>query len=605
MAVADAPLAAAAERSKKASRTTRPATDVSAFRQLLRLLGDRRLTVGILVFTAVLAGLAESAILTITAQTAAALVDGARVVSADVGSLHLKVSVGKLLLIGFGLATVRLALQGPLSVLPAKIAADVQQRFRDRLFDAFTRASWDVQSRDREGHLQELMTNQVANASQGALSAASLVGSGVALLVLLCAAFLLNVLAAVAVSTSAIALFVVLRPLNRLGARRSRELSQAQMTFANGVGEAARLAEETQVFGVAAAQRRRTDRLVVATRDLFYRTQMLGRLTPNLYQSAIYFLVVLGLTVLHATGSGHVASLGAVVLLLVRAGSYGQLAQGSYQFVRQSLPYVDRLNGAIGRYLDSARRTGPHRLATVRTIEFRDVAFRYDPDRPVLSDLRFVVAAGETIGIVGPSGAGKSTLVQLLLNLREPTAGTYLVNNVTAGSYVAQDWHATFAYVPQDPRLLHASVADNIRYFRDIDDASVERAAREALIHDDIVSWPHGYDAVIGPRADAVSGGQQQRICIARALAGRPSVLILDEPTSALDPQSEAYLQQSLSTLAGHTTLFVVAHRMSTLEICDRVMVIVGGRLEAFATQAALKRDSEYFRVASAHATRS
>ena len=112
------------------------------------------------------------------------------------------------------------------------------------------------------------------------------------------------------------------------------------------------------------------------------------------------------------------------------------------------------------------------------------------------------------------------------------------------------------------------------------------------------MSWG-GYDAVVGPRADAVSGGQQQRICLARALASRPSMLVLDEPTSALDPQSEALIAESLHTIRKDLTLFIVAHRMSTLEMCDRVMVIVGGRLVGFDTRGELRRSNEYFRHAS------
>jgi ABC-type multidrug transport system fused ATPase/permease subunit len=128
---------------------------------------------------------------------------------------------------------------------------------------------------------------------------------------------------------------------------------------------------------------------------------------------------------------------------------------------------------------------------------------------------------------------------------------------------------------------MHASVADNIAYLRDIHFEDVQWAARLARIEDDILSWPDGYDTLVGPRANAVSGGQAQRICLARALAGRPRLLVLDEPTSALDPTSERLIQASLDALKGTVTLVIIAHRMSTLDLCDRVMVIVDGRLDA------------------------
>ena len=132
--------------------------------------------------------------------------------------------------------------------------------------------------------------------------------------------------------------------------------------------------------------------------------------------------------------------------------------------------------------------------------------------------------------------------MQILLRLRDPAAGATWSTAATRRTSAREDWHRQVSYVPQEPRLLHATVAENIRFFRDIDDEEVERAARLARIHDDVMSWANGYDTVVGPRADAVSGGQQQRICLARALAARPEVLVLDEPTSALDPQSEALI---------------------------------------------------------------
>jgi ABC-type multidrug transport system fused ATPase/permease subunit len=240
----------------------------------------------------------------------------------------------------------------------------------------------------------------------------------------------------------------------------------------------------------------------------------------------------------------------------------------------------------------------------VQTLAYEHVSFAYRAERPVLSDISFEIARGEAVGVIGPSGAGKSTFVQILLQLRSPDAGRYLVNGEPAQDFDPDDWHRLVAYVPQEPRLVHASVTDNIRYFRNIDPDAVEHAARLAGIHDEIVGWSHGYETIIGPRADAVSGGQQQRICLARALAAQPEVLVLDEPTSALDPHSESLIGQSLTALRRDLTMFVVAHRMSTLDMCDRVMVILDGKLAAFDTAALLSESNPYYRSASTLAAR-
>jgi len=566
--------------------------------QLDLLVGDKRRLVGELASLSVLSGFSEGLFLAVVAQVAYKIVNG-KGGSSRAGLLHIGASVNTLLWIALGLALFRLALQWPISMLPAKIAADVQQRLRRRVFRAFSNASWDVQSRDREGQLQEIMTNQTSQATGGALQATSLVSSSLIFVVLMGFAIALSPTAAAVMFTIAIGLFAVMRPMRMLGAKRSRELSRAQVRYAGAIAEANRLAEESQVFGVTDAQYERMSGFVGTCRNLFFRAQVIAKAVPNVYQSLIFVLLVLGLMVLNSTGAHHGGRLLAIVLLLFRAAQNGQSIQGSYQALQQSLPFIDRLRRVEARYQASAPEPGTQPLPAVSTLAFEEVSFAYTPGRPVLTEVSFEVESGEAIGIVGPSGAGKSTLVQILLQLRKPLAGRYLVNGVDVHEYYREDWHRLVAYVPQEPRLLHASVADNIRFFRDVDDEAVERAARLARIHDEITSWSKGYDTVVGPRADAVSGGQQQRICLARALVARPQVLVLDEPTSALDPHSEALIQESLTALKHELTLFTIAHRMSTLDMCDRVMVILDGRLTAFDTRTALQEHNHYYRTAS------
>jgi ABC-type multidrug transport system fused ATPase/permease subunit len=564
------------------------------------LIGDRRRHVAALALCSIVSGLTEAGTLAIVAQVAATLVTGTDAVDVHVGGVEIHSTIGTLINVAFALTIVRIILQFPLSYLPASIAADVQARMRIRLFDGFTRASWSVQSRDREGQLQETMTSQVIQATGGALQTTMLINALFTFLVLMASALVLNPLAAVVVGTTSTLLFGLLRPLRKRGVRNARALSQAQIEYAGGIAEAIRVAEDTQVFGVVEPQRKRIEGFVWASRDLYFRTQLLGKLVANLYQSVIYLLMVGGIAGLYyIAGRGHAGSLGGVVLLLVRAGTAGQLVQGAYQGLAQSLPFIERTQNTAQRYADSAPATGDLPLTRVDALAFEDVSYSYKAGQPVLSDISFEVSSGEVIGIIGPSGAGKSTLVQLLLQLRMPDEGRYLVNGTSADRFDRDDWHRQVSYVPQQPRLLHASVAENIRYLRDLDDAAVERAARLARIHDDIVGWPSRYEAIVGPRADAVSGGQQQRICLARALAARPEVLVLDEPTSALDPHSETLIGESLTALKNELTLFIIAHRMSTLEICDRVMVIVDGRLVAFDTKALLQTQNTYYRHAS------
>jgi ATP-binding cassette, subfamily B, bacterial len=590
---------AGAQAAQAATDAKKP-SPVSMRSRLALLIGDKRGAVVALAGCSILSGLSEAATLALVAQIATQLANRSKHVHTHIGPFHVHTSVGALILVAFVLTLLRGGLQIPISLLPARIAADVQANMRRRLFEAFTRASWSVQSREREGQLQDVMTTQTMQATNGAIQTTQLITSLFNFLVLMASALVLNAIAAVVVAVATVTLFGLLRPLRARGVGNARGLSGAQVEYAGGIAESIRVAEDTQVFGAGEAQRKRISTLIDNSWGFFYRSQVLAKLVGNLYQSLIFVLLMLAIWGVYLIGGAHTASLGGVVLVLVRAGTSGQLVQGAYQGLSQSLPFIERSQETARRYLESAPNVGDEHLGRVGTVIFDHVSYAYNPGENVLEEISFEVSGGEVIGIIGPSGAGKSTLVQLLLQLRTPDSGRYLLNDIPADRIAREDWYRQVSYVPQEPRLLHATVAENIRFFRELDDDAVERAAKLARIHDDVISWSHGYETLVGPRADAVSGGQQQRICLARALAARPEVLVLDEPTSALDPHSEQLIGESLLALKSELTLFIIAHRMSTLEACDRVMVIVAGRLVAFDTKALLQSENEYYRHASA-----
>ena len=193
----------------------------------------------------------------------------------------------------------------------------------------------------------------------------------------------------------------------------------------------------------------------------------------------------------------------------------------------------------------------------------------------MLNNVDAVIDEYEMVGIVGPSGSGKSTLVQLLLGLRSPTSGAVFADGRDIRTLSRAEWARHVTFVPQQAHLIAGTVADNIRFFRDdVSDERIEHAARLASLHDDVMGWPEGYAREVGEQGGHLSGGQQQRLVIARALVEDPDVLILDEPTSALDVRSEYLVRQTLNGLREHMTVIVIAHRLSTLEICDRIMVV-------------------------------
>jgi ATP-binding cassette, subfamily B, bacterial len=211
-------------------------------------------------------------------------------------------------------------------------------------------------------------------------------------------------------------------------------------------------------------------------------------------------------------------------------------------------------------------------------VRWRRVGFRYRSDTPVLSDIDFAAPAGSTIAIVGPTGAGKSTLLGLLARFFDPTSGVVEVDGVDLREYLLKSLRSQIAMVLQPPLIFPLSVRDNIAYGRPgADDRQIEEAARLARIHDTITALPAGYETQLGEGGAALSEGEKQRVTIARALLRDSPILILDEPTSALDVETEALVMQGIERLMRGRTTFIIAHRLSTVRRCDRIVVLRDG----------------------------
>ncbi len=235
-------------------------------------------------------------------------------------------------------------------------------------------------------------------------------------------------------------------------------------------------------------------------------------------------------------------------------------------------------------------------------VTFEDVGFSYGPQEDLaLNRICLSVAPGETLALVGMSGGGKTSLVNLIPRLYDVTAGRVTVAGHDVRDLTIASLREHISIVTQEPILFNESVRDNIRYGRmDARDEEVEAAARDAFAHDFIKEFPRGYDTVIGELGSRLSGGEKQRICIARALIKNSPILILDEATSALDSQAEKVVQKALENLMKGRTSFVIAHRLSTIDYASRIVVLKNGSIAEQGTHDDLMaRKGAYYQLQS------
>ena len=370
---------------------------------------------------------------------------------------------------------------------------------------------------------------------------------------------------------------------NRLQ-RISLSLQEAIASLSARLQEAFLSVKTIKGFGQETQERGKIDTLLGGMTGIYIKHSVMNSLGVNVvsFINMAGPIVVLGWGVyLVAVGSMKLGELIAFYILLTYLyGPIHSLAQTGIQ-VKSLMASVDR----VFEYLDIppavSESVNPVALANPRgEIELRHVAFKHPDSGFGLSDFSLTIRAGEKIAIVGPSGSGKTTVLNLMMRFFDPDSGAVLLDGVDLKQLAFKTLRTSVALVDQDPLLFKGTVAGNLAYgVTGATHEQIVEAARAANIHDFITSLPQGYQSEVGERGVTVSGGEKQRLCLARAILVNPKVLLLDEATSALDSASEQLIQDSLERNLKDRTAVLVAHRLSTVRHVDRIIVLEAGRI--------------------------
>lgn len=472
--------------------------------------------------------------------------------------------------------------------LSTQVGQQIMHRLRTDVFAHLQRQSLAFFTRTRTGEVQSRITNDIGGMQTVVTSTATSIAANLTTVVATAVAMV-----ALSWQLSLISL-VVLPPaiwLTRrvaimrrsITAAQQRELADLNVVVEEGLSINGIQLARTMGTGPALVERftASSERLI----DLELRSQLAGRW--RMASTSVIFAAVPAVIYLAAgfpaTGAGM--TIGTLVAFTgLQSGLFRPLM--GLLNVGVSLVSSLALFARIFEYLDLPVEIDepehPVALADPRGhVRFEDVTFTYAGGAgPAVSHVDLDVPAGSTLALVGETGSGKSTLAALAARLYDPSSGRVTIDGVDLRDLSLADLSATVGVVSQETYLLHTTVRENLRYARpDATDADIETAARAARIHDLIAGLPEGYDTVVGSRGHRFSGGEKQRLAIARTLLRDPKILILDEATSALDTETERAVQHAFDTLSAGRTTITIAHRLSTVRDADRIAVLDHGRV--------------------------
>ena len=460
-----------------------------------------------------------------------------------------------------------------------KIYVDYELETRERLFKKTLETDWPYLMHQRIGHLNSILMDDVGGISGALNSMSAAVLTSTSLITYALIAFKISAPITLATLGLGILLFFIFKPIfykvRKLSAKTSetiKNLDHHLNQHISGAKTIKAMSLENDVFLKGMTY---FDDL----KDIRLKWSRYGILLNTFIEPISLGLVIIIFLTSYKNPSFNIATFVAIIYLVQKMFSFVQSIQGKFNVVNESLPLINILV-AYEKEIDKNREStgGNKKFSFNKTIEFKNIEFNYSKDQSIINSLSLSINKGQMIGLIGPSGAGKTTVVDLFLRLLKPQKGELLIDGNNADEIYKKCWLVNIGYVSQDFFVLFYTIENNIKFYYDtIDHGRVIEATKSANIYNFIETLPEGFQSIVGERGIELSAGQRQRIVLARILARRPSILVLDEATSALDNESEHKIQESIKSLKGKLTIFVIAHRLTTVMHTDKIFVLNNG----------------------------
>ena len=555
--------------------------------------GKRRLAI-CQVIVSFLEGLCEAAILTLFARLALRAVDGSEtgVYVPGVGNREVGWAILVLLLV---IAT-RLSLALTNTYVANRIQFSLVNSLRQSAVQVYSGSSLRAQMDFDEGSLQQLIVTLPSGISVQLSSLILSVGQTTMMVAMLGFSLVTDFRLTAALVVVILLATLAFKPLRNLIKRRAARVLSAQRSLSSRTAELGGLRFESQAFGLGPAMTAPILRSIQAESDI---SEQLGRLKGALvplFTTLTYLAVTLGVFILTRTEEANFERTGPILLVVLRSLSYGVALQQVASGLASLKPSITLFTESLSKLKRGRLSWGTERFEGFESCQFDGVSFSYGTDEiPALEGASFSVVQGMRVGVVGPSGGGKSTTVRLMLGLLEPSSGRVLVNGCPVHEFDRSEWSKRIGVVPQSAQLLSGTIAENLRLFRSgISDDDLWWALEVADFADEVRALESGLETRIGSGERALSGGQSQRLSIARAFAARPDFVVMDEPTSSIDVLSEAAISDAIERLPKDVTMVIISHRMRILRDCDLLIVIEGGSVTDVGPPDEVARRSRY-----------